>query len=77
MVMRLVPDSISSDTVGALTEMLEQARSGELKSLVFIATYRRQEFIANWAGDIRRNPTLARGMIATLDDWIASQPAAK
>lgn len=74
MTTRLIPDDIASDVVGALQEMLEQAKAGKLKGLVFAATYRRNEYIVNVAGDARKNPTLARGMVAFLDDFLSTWP---
>lgn len=70
----LVPDDISHDTVEALEEMLVHARAGKLKGFAFVASMRRGHYIRNVAGDLRLNPTLARGMLCTLDDFLASQP---
>lgn len=71
---KLVPDDISPDIVVALDELLEAAKAGEVIGLGFIAVYKRREYVVNVAGELRRNPTLARGMVASLDDYLAAQP---
>lgn len=70
----LVPDDISHDTVEALEELLAHARAGQLKGFAFVASLRRNHYIRNVAGDLRGNPTLARGMLCTLDDFLSQQP---
>jgi hypothetical protein len=71
---KLVSDDIAPDVVGALTQMLEDAKEGKLKGIAFAASYRRQEYVVNIAGNIRQNPTLARGMVAYLDDFLSAWP---
>lgn len=70
---RLVPDAISDDTIRALEQLLRQARKGDIIGLAFVAMYRRREYIANAAGEAKRNPTFTRGMIAALDDALGRQ----
>jgi hypothetical protein len=72
--MRLVPDSLSTDTVEALSELLEQAKAGNVKGLAFVAVYKGAQFIVNVAGELVSNPVLARGMVASLDDYLSEQP---
>lgn len=72
--MKLVPDDFSPDTVAALSELLAQAKAGKVIGLGFIAMLKRRQYIVNVAGELRRNPTLARGMVASLDDYLAEQP---
>jgi hypothetical protein len=72
--MKLVSDSISTDTVEALSELLEQAKAGELKGFAFAAAYKRSQFVVNVAGELVKNPALARGMVAYLDDFLATEP---
>lgn len=72
--MKLMPDDISPDILQALKELMVDAKAGDLIGLGFIGMYRRSEYIVNVAGELRRNPTLARGMVASLDDYLAAQP---
>lgn len=72
--MKLVPDDVSPDIVDALAQLLDGAKAGEIIGLGFVAVYKRREYIVNVAGELRRNPTLARGMVASLDDYLAEQP---
>lgn len=72
--MRLIPDDISPEIVDALGQLLDEAKAGEIVGLGFVAVYKRREYIVNVTGELRRNPTLARGMVASLDDYLAEQP---
>lgn len=71
---KLMPDNISPEILQALEELMEDAKSGQLIGLGFIGVYKKREYIVNVAGELRRNPTLARGMVASLDDYLAAQP---
>ena len=71
---RLVPDSVCWDTVGALTELLSEAKAGRIIGLGFVAVYKRGEYIVDVTGELRRNPMLARGMVACLDDYLSEPP---
>lgn len=73
-VIRLAPDRVCRDTVGALTELLTEARAGRIIGLGFVAVYKRREYIVDVTGELSRNPTRARGMIASLDDYLSEQP---
>lgn len=70
---RLVPDTISGDTVRALQQLLAAARRGEVIGIAYVAMYKRREFIANAAGEAKRSPVFTRGMVACLDDALARQ----
>lgn len=70
---QLVPDTMSQDTVEALGELLTQAETGDVIGVAFVAMYRQRRFITNTAGECRRNPVFARGMIAALDDQLADR----
>lgn len=72
--LKLMPDNVSPDIVAALAQLLDEAKKGDVIGLGFIAVYKRREYIVNVAGELRRNPTLARGMVASLDDYLAAQP---
>ena len=64
----LVPDSVSTNTVEALAQLLDLAQRGELIGIAFVGMLKQRRFFVNTAGEAHRNPTFARGMIATLDD---------
>jgi hypothetical protein len=70
---RLIPDNISTDTVEALEQLLEQARRGEVIGLAYAAMLRRRAYIVNTAGEAHRNPTFSRGMVAALDDSLSAR----
>jgi len=65
---RLVPDTLSHDTIACLESLLESARSGKIIGIAFCAMYKRREFIVNAAGEAHRNPAFARGMVTYLQD---------
>lgn len=65
---RLVPDTVSHDTVIALRELLDHAETGRLLGIAFAAMYRGRHYIVNTAGEAQRNPTFTRGMLAALND---------
>ncbi len=69
---RLVPDKISTDTVGALQYLLRLAESGEIIGMAFVAMSRKRTFVANTTGEAHRNPVFARGMVAYLDDKLSA-----
>lgn len=69
----LAPDSISKDTVQCLETLLDAARKGEVIGIAFAAMLRKRAYITNTAGEAHRNPTFARGMVATLDDQLARE----
>lgn len=68
---RLVPDTVSRDTVEALETLLEGAKSGDITGIAFACTLRKTRFITNVAGYCYHNPTHARGMVAFLSDQLA------
>lgn len=72
-VFTLVPDTISTDTVECLTQLLEHAKTGEITGIAFAAMLKRRGYIANSAGEAHRSPTFARGMVAALDDQLAKR----
>ena len=61
---------ISTDTVNALTQLLEEARAGDLIGVALVAMYKHREFTTATAGEAHRSPTFARGMVAHLDDTL-------
>lgn len=69
---RLAPDALSHDTVDALEQLLDEARRGHVIGVAFAAMYKQRRYITNTAGEAHRNPTFARGMIASLDDELSA-----
>lgn len=63
---RLVPDTISTDTVHALRALLADAEGGRLIGIAFAAMYRHRYYIVNTAGESHRNPTFSLGMLRVL-----------
>src|SRR5690606_29479065 len=70
---RLVPDTISADTVETLQALLNDARAGKAIDIGFVVMYRGRRFIANAPGEARRSPVFTRGMLTCLDDKLSRQ----
>lgn len=70
---RLVPDTLSTETTEALTQMLDMARRGELIGLAFAGILKRRGYFVNTAGEAYRNPTFARGCVSALDDELGQR----
>lgn len=70
---RLVNDSLSTDTVEAIQELLQLAEAGEVVGIAFVAMFKRRQFIADAAGECHRNPVFTRGMVGALDDCLAER----
>ena len=69
----LIPDTISTDTVECLTQLLKHATAGEITGIAFACMLKRRGYIVNAAGEAHRSPTFARGMVAALDDQLAKR----
>lgn len=70
-VLRLVqppPRPVCAETVKCLEDMLEAARAGEIVGVAYVASLFNSKFFAEMTGDLRNDPVLARGMVASLDD---------
>lgn len=70
-VLRLVPrppPSVDIETVECLKVLLHQARQGRVVGIAFCAVLGNRNFITDTAGEAKRHPTWARGMVSTLDD---------
>ncbi len=65
---QLVPDEISRETVQCLTTLLEQAVSGELLGVAYVAMYKGRQYIVNRAGECDRSRTFTRGMVDDLHE---------
>lgn len=70
---RLLPDTVSNDTVECLALLLRRARAGEVIGLAFCAMLKQRAFIVNTAGEAHRSPVFARGMVAALDDELGKR----
>lgn len=69
----LVPDTISTDTVKCLEQLLMAARNGEVIGLAYAAMMKRRKYIVNTAGEAHKSPTFTRGMIAALNDELGQR----
>lgn len=67
---RLVPDTLSGETVECLEELLTLAKKGEVIGVAFAAVMKGRTYIVNTAGEARRSPTFTRGMVSSLDDEV-------
>jgi hypothetical protein len=72
MPLKLIRDTVSRDVIEALRTLLDGAERGEVTGLAYAATLRRHRYITNVAGICFKNPTLARGMVGSLTDEIAT-----
>lgn len=68
---RLVPDALSHDAIEAAEQLAQLARSGKIIGFSIAVLERGRKYWTNSAGETRRNPTWARGMVAALDDELA------
>jgi hypothetical protein len=69
----LVPDAISTNTVEALSQLLDLARRGELIGIAFTCMLRQRKFFVNTAGEAHRNPVFTRALVAILDDSLSNR----
>lgn len=67
----LVKDTISRDLKEAGRQINEAIESGLISGMVFGASLKGRRYIVNVAGSLARDPTLARGVTAALDDELA------
>jgi hypothetical protein len=70
---RLVPDTLSKDTLEALTQLLDLAQRGELIGVAFAGILKQRRYFVNTAGEAHRNPTFARGCVSALDDELGKR----
>lgn len=69
----LAPDTLSTDTGEALTQLLDLWRRGELIGIAFAGMLRQRRYFVNTAGEAHRNPTFARGCVSALDDELGKR----
>jgi hypothetical protein len=67
---RLVPDTVSHDTVEALQTLLKDAQRGEIIGVAFAVMNKGRDYIVNTAGEAHRSPTFARSIVQALDDHL-------
>ena len=68
MAYRLIPDTVSRNTVEALQTLLDGAENGEVIGLAFVAVLKRKRYVTNVAGFCHTDATHTRGMLSSLDD---------
>lgn len=64
----LVPDHISRDTVEAFSTLHKGALEGLFIGGAFVVLMRRRRFLVNSCGELARDPSLARGLVGSLED---------
>lgn len=69
----LVPDTISTDTVEALEQLLAGAREGKVIGLAFGVMLRDRLYYVNTAGEAHRNPGFSLQMTRMLDDQLVAR----
>ncbi len=67
----LTKDNISRDLVDAGRQINEAIQSGNVSGMIFGCHLKGRRYIVNVAGSLARDPTLARGIAAALDDELA------
>ena len=77
-VIRLVPratehDADREELIAVLTGLLELAKIGSMKGLVYGAEFRGQKFFCDAAGSMHRNPMVALGVTQMLSAEILQQ----
>lgn len=68
---QLVRDVISRDLREAGQQIQAAIEAGEISGLVFGASLKGRRYIVNVAGTLARDPTLARGVTAAIDDELS------
>lgn len=69
---RLVPDSLSHDTIEASQQLAEMAAAGQIVGIGVVVMLKGRNYWVNSAGECRRNPTWTRGMPRDLDDELGA-----
>lgn len=62
----VVVKHVSNDTADALASLHEQARSGKVIGIAFVAMYNGRFFVTGSTGECDRNPVWALGMVDIL-----------
>jgi hypothetical protein len=69
-VLRLLPPAVDQETIKALSQLLVGAQDGEVVGIAFVAAVKGRVYVTDVTGSLYREPTLARGMLAALDDML-------
>jgi hypothetical protein len=67
----LLRPGVSRDTIECLSELLEQAKKGDLVGIAFGAIMRHSNYSVHATGAARLNPTFTRGIVRALDDKLS------
>ena len=70
--MQLVRDNISRDLVEAFRQMSVGAEAGIITGAIFGLQLKGKKYHVNVAGSLAKDPTMARGICAALDDELSS-----
>jgi hypothetical protein len=63
-----VPAFVCADTVRAFEQLLSAAKAGHIVGAVFGVQLQRKHYLVDSCGELARDPTLARGIVASIDD---------
>lgn len=66
--LQLVDPVVSSETLDAITQLLEEVRAGRVVGVAWIARHRGNLFTADAVGTAKDDPVHTRGMLKVLDD---------
>ena len=69
-VVKLVPSTVSKDTVDELIALLHEARAGEIVGIAYVALHPGQVFTADFIGHARTASIFTLGAIRFLSDHI-------
>jgi hypothetical protein len=61
---------VSVETIEVLEDLLRQAKAGKVVGICYAAMHEKRRFTVHACGEAGRNPTFARGMVASLDDHL-------
>jgi hypothetical protein len=66
-------NGVSVDTIECLEILLKEAREGKVIGVCYAAMHKQRRFTVHSCGEAHRNPTFARGMVASLDDQLSAR----
>lgn len=69
---QLVRDHISRDLVEAIGQLHGGAQDGVIVGIIFGIAMKGRKYHVNVAGTLAKDPTLARGLCAALDDELSA-----
>jgi hypothetical protein len=68
--LRLVHNNISTEVIESLWDFVEDAEEGELQGFAIGLYYKGRRYFVHAAGECRKDPIFARGLVAELDDLL-------